>query len=258
MVVDLVILLDVSGSMKECIRAVADNVHLFVGGLPRPEADGHAQVAPRKRDDWRVKACGYRDHAADASTWFADNPFVRGFEAVRAQLESSAMQAAGGGDEPESLLDALFTLTKMGATGVKETESPDKWRDRREAIRIIVFFTDATFREPMTIPEAGGGGIDDVICALMAEKVVVCGFMPDWEGYERLCAADMMNLNPYITGGAVAHLGEATPEGQAASRAAIDALKGLAKDIDRFRRLIGGFGNHLLGLRRGCVPPEEL
>lgn len=232
-VVDLVILLDVSGSMKECIQAVTDNVRSFVTDLSRTDANSECPVK-----DWRIKVCGYRDHAADPSSWFVDNPFVREVEAVRAQLESSAMEAEAGGDEPESLLDAVFKLAKMGSTGVQDAESPDKWRARGTAARVIAFFTDATFKQPMTIPEAGGGGIDDVIIAVMAEKVILCGFMPNWEGYERLGAADCGYFNPYIKGPEVTHLGEATPEGQAASMAAINALKGLSKDAEGFKKLM--------------------
>ena len=232
-VVDLVILLDVSGSMKECIQAVRDNVRSFVAGLSRTDANSECPVK-----DWRIKVCGYRDHAVDPASWFVDNPFVRDVEAVRAQLESSAMEATAGGDEPESLLDSLFKLAKMGSTGVQDAESPDKWRAQGTSARVIAFFTDATFKQPMTIPEAVGAGIDDVNIAVMAEKVIVSGFMPDWVGYERLGAADCMNLNPYIKGPEVAHLGEATPEGQAASLAAINALKGLSKDVEGFKKLM--------------------
>ena len=112
--------------------------------------------------DWRVKIVGYRDQPANPSDWFVDTPFVRDVAAVQAQLSAPNMQASGGGDETESLLDALFKLAMMEQAGARDAEDAGRWRERGTSIRAIIFLTDATFKTPMTIPEAAGGGVEDV------------------------------------------------------------------------------------------------
>lgn len=37
-----------------------------------------------------------------------------------------SMQAKGGGDEPESLLDAIFLLAKEGVSGIQDSEDQTK------------------------------------------------------------------------------------------------------------------------------------
>ena len=59
---------------------------------------------------------GYRDIEAAESEglpWIVDNEFVREPSELKAQL--SALQANGGGDEPESLLDTLYKVATMEA-----------------------------------------------------------------------------------------------------------------------------------------------
>ena len=184
-VVDIVVLLDVTGSMQECIDAVKGSISTFINGLAAKDANNEAPIK-----DWRMKICGYRDHQANESTWFVDNPFVRDAAAVQAQLGAANMQASGGGDEPESLLDALFKLAKMEQSGVQDAEDGNKWRARGTAARAIIFFTDATFKTPMTIPEAAGGGVPDVITAILANRIILCGFCPEWQGYLDLASAE--------------------------------------------------------------------
>ena len=59
---------------------------------------------------------GYRDIEAAQSEglpWLVDAPFVRDADELKAQL--SQLKAEGGGDEPESLLDALFKISVDGS-----------------------------------------------------------------------------------------------------------------------------------------------
>jgi hypothetical protein len=77
---------------------------------------------------------------------------------VEAQLAN--LRAAGGGDEPESLLDALYKVATMEATPKgAQGEEPNKWRYRSDAARVVIVFTDASFKETMSIPEAKGGSL---------------------------------------------------------------------------------------------------
>lgn len=186
-VADIVFVVDVSGSMAPCIDALRQNIETFVDSLSRGDANNAAPVK-----DWRVKVVGYRDidsAEADGLPWFVDNPFVRDTAAVKSQL--GALQASGGGDEPESLLDTLYKVATMEASpkGSQSVE-PGKWRYRSDAARVVVVFTDASFKETMALPEAKGGSLQDVANVVMANRVILSLFAPNFEGYDRLSQID--------------------------------------------------------------------
>jgi hypothetical protein len=186
-VADIVFVVDVSGSMAPCIDALRQNIETFVDTLSRGDANNAAPVR-----DWRVKVVGYRDiEAAEAEglPWFIDNPFVRDTATVKSQL--SALQASGGGDEPESLLDTLYKVTTMEAVAKgSQTVEAGKWRYRSDAARVVVVFTDASFKETMALPEAKGGSLQDVANVIMANRIILSLFAPNFEGYDRLSQID--------------------------------------------------------------------
>lgn len=235
-VVDIVFLLDLTGSMQECIDAVKGSISAFITGLGSKDANNESPIR-----DWRMKICGYRDHEHNASDWFVDNPFVKDAAAVQAQINATSMHASGGGDEPESLLDALFKLAKSEQSGIQDGEDPNKWRSRGTAARAVIFFTDASFKVPMTIPEAVGGGVSDVLTAIAANRIILCGFCPEWAGYEELASADCAEFefvarvadSPDLAG-----LGKPGDEGRAAMVAAVNALKSKASDSAAFTKVM--------------------
>jgi len=186
-VADIVFVVDVTGSMAPCIDALRKNIEAFVDSLSH--GDGNA-VAPVR--DWRAKVVGYRDIESAESEglpWIVENPFVREVPALKAQLAS--LKAEGGGDEPESLLDALFKVASMPAVPKgSQSEDPAKWRYRSDAARVVVVFTDASFKETMSLPEAKGGSLQDVANVVMANRVILSVFAPNFEGYDRLSQID--------------------------------------------------------------------
>lgn len=186
-VADLVFLVDVSGSMSTCIDALRRNIEAFIDSLSRGDANNAAPVR-----DWRGKVVGYRDiEAAEAEglPWIVDNEFVRDAAALKSQL--AQLQANGGGDEPESLLDALYQVASMQATPKgSQTEDPGKWRYRSDAARVVIVFTDASFKETLNIPEAKGGALQDVANVIMANRIILSLFAPNFEGYDRLSQID--------------------------------------------------------------------
>jgi len=235
-VVDIVFLLDVSGSMQECIDAVKGSISTFINTLSAKDANTDAPIK-----DWRMKLGGYRDHQHNETNWFVENPFVRDAAAVQAQLSADNMQASGGGDEPESLLDALYKLAKMDQAGVQDTEDPNKWRARSTAARAVIFFTDATFKTPMTIPEGAGGGVPDVLTALSSNEVILCGFCPEWSGYLELATdgrAEFEFVARESETPALAGLGKPGDEGRAAMIASVGALKAKASDSAAFTKIM--------------------
>ena len=186
-VADIVFIVDVSGSMKPCIDALRINIEAFIDSLSKGEGNNAPPVK-----DWRAKVVGYRDVEAAQSEglpWIVDNPFVREASALKSQL--SELRAEGGGDEPESLLDALFKTASMEASPKgSQTEDPGKWRYRSDAARVVVVFTDAPFKETMSIQEAKGGSLQDVANVVMANRIILSLFAPNFEGYDRLSQID--------------------------------------------------------------------
>lgn len=182
-VADLVFLIDVSGSMAPIIDALKRNIELFIDSLSAGEGNN---VSPVR--DWRAKAVGYRDFDEDPQP-FVDNPFVRDVAALKAQL--TGLVAEGGGDEPESLLDALFKIATMGQMERgAQSDDPSMWRYRSDAARVVIVFTDASFKETMSIPEARGGGVADVTNAMVNNRIILSLFAPDMPGYDQLSQID--------------------------------------------------------------------
>jgi hypothetical protein len=186
-VADIVFLVDVSGSMQPCLDALVRNIEVFVDSLSRGDANNAAPVK-----DWRGKVVGYRDfESADSEglPWIEDHPFVRDAVALKAQL--ATLRAQGGGDEPESLLDALYTVATMEASpkGAQAEEPTEVALPQRRA-RVVVVFTDASFKETLQIPQAKGGALQDVANVVMANRIILSLFAPNFEGYDRLSQID--------------------------------------------------------------------
>lgn len=181
-VVDIVFLIDATGSMSECISALKENVSQFINYLTTKDANNSSPVR-----DWRAKVVGYRDFQLDANPW-VDKSFVRDVDQLKTQLAD--LKAEGGGDEPESLLDGLYRLSNMGQTNKGENENPAKWRSLGSASRIVVVFTDASYKPTMHIPEAKGGTVNDVVNAMMSNRIILSLFAPNKPGYDELSAID--------------------------------------------------------------------
>lgn len=110
---------------------------------------------------------------------------------ARLKSQLAALKAEGGGDEPESLMDALYKVASMPATPKgSQTEDPQKWRYRIDAARVVIDFTDASFKETMSIAEAKGGALQDVANVIMANRTILSLFAPNFEGYDRLSQID--------------------------------------------------------------------
>ena len=186
-VADIVFVIDVTGSMTPVIDALRKNIETFIDSLSRGDANNAAPVK-----DWRGKVVGYRDiehAAAEGLEWMEDHPFVRDGVALKAQL--AGLRATGGADEPESLLDVLYKIATMEASPKgAQGEDPNKWRYRSEAARVVIVFTDASFKETMSIPEAKGGSLQDVANVVMANRIILSLFAPNFEGYDRLSQID--------------------------------------------------------------------
>lgn len=181
-VADIVFLLDVTGSMEPCIEALKANISTFIDTMTTKNANNQSPVR-----DWRACVVGYGDVEEDKG-WLVDNPFVRDAAQLKAQL--AALKAEGGGDEPESLLDALYKVINRGQIAKGGQEEPGKWRYRSDAARVIVVFTDAAFKPKLAIPEAKGGTVDDIVNLCHTNKIILSIFAPEMDCYNALSAID--------------------------------------------------------------------
>jgi hypothetical protein len=176
---DIVFLIDSSGSMSTCLSALTSNVSAFVDTLTNADANGGVAIK-----DWRIRVVGFRDKEADGSQWLLDNPFVTDVSAAKSQL--AALKADGGGDEPESMLDALYFLTQWPVAEKGQPASPQGWRHRGDARRVVVIFTDASCKNAFTAADGSKGSYDDILNLCNEARLKLCLFAPETEGYLRL------------------------------------------------------------------------
>ena len=179
---DIVFLLDITGSMQPCIDALQRNIATFIDFLSADDANNEMPVK-----DWRGKVVGYRDVKYDGDDWYEDNDFVRDADALKSQI--AAMKAKGGGEEPDSLLDAIYRVGALEAVrrGLQE-DDPRRWRHQRDAARVVVIFTDASYHPTMSLPEAIGGTLEDVGILCSNNKLLLAIFAPEMPCYDDLAA----------------------------------------------------------------------
>ena len=183
-VVDICFLIDATGSMQPCIDDIKANIRSFITMLTTPDSNGGVMI-----NDWRACVCGYRDFKYDpqhGNEAMVMNPFTRDPAELEEQL--AFLRAEGGGDEPESLLDGLYSVVSRGKTGKGAALENDKWRYASDAARCVIVFTDASFHPDMeTVP---GGTIDDVIQLLQQERIRLSLFAPEMKCHYELSKLD--------------------------------------------------------------------
>lgn len=185
-VVDIVFLIDITGSMQHCIDALKENIGTFIDSLTSKNPNSESIVK-----HWRAKAVGFRDYTCDKVP-LEDNPFVEDAAALKGQLAS--LKATGGDDEPESLLDALYVVSTQPQMdkGVQAFD-PRRWRERSDAARCVIAFTDASYHPSMTVCP---GTVDDVINAMHANRILLSLFAPEMDCHDLIGAADKSDYIP--------------------------------------------------------------
>ena len=133
-VVDIIFLMDVSGSMGPAIGGLAKNIGTFVSTLEENNVK-----------DYKAKIYTFSDLEHDAAELAMD--FTRPYTNDPQELVNQLAQAIelvkqrGGLDEPESSLDAIFKITSD-----INSSFPDPFTDRT---RIVILFTDASPKKIM-------------------------------------------------------------------------------------------------------------
>lgn len=189
-VADIVICLDCTGSMGPCIDGVKNNLKSFVDNLLTGNTNNPLE--------WKAMAVGYRDITDSKAPAFEGfgNAFTDNQNVLKDQID--AFNAVGGGDEPESLLDALYKIAR-------ELSWP---HEIGKAHRIVVVFTDAPCREEMEQSTVSGDrsynkiidvyssghfklflyGINFPVYKAICEKIPKSVFFPQGETYKEVIA----------------------------------------------------------------------
>ena len=188
--VDIVFLIDTTGSMGNCIDRPRENIMLFFRKLT--ESDPEMRDIPLV-GDWRTKVVGFRDVEVDGDQWFEDNGFTRDVAEVERQLGS--LTAESGGDKPESLLDAIY---KMGDAPKSEkgVEDPFAWRYYSDAKRVVIAFTDAPYKPTMSAPGIAGRTMINLCHLCGQERILLTVVAPkgiDDDSFEELTSMRYAN-----------------------------------------------------------------
>lgn len=165
--VDLVLVIDLTASMGPVLEAVKTHALAFHDDIRAALAEKDKEI-----DDLRVRVVGYRDFYVDGAGSISESAFfelpdqVGGFAA-----EVKGMRPMGGGDEPESGLEAL-------ALAIRSDWTTEGTRQRQ----IIVVWSDASTHP---LEKAAGKDLPHYPSGLPA---TFDDLTDDWEGQSYMSA----------------------------------------------------------------------
>ncbi|CAF0920593.1 unnamed protein product [Adineta steineri] len=178
-ILDLVFVMDCTGSMGNYIASATQNIRSIV-----------EQIVTSEKSDIHLALVEYRDHPPQDTTFITRvHDFTSKVKEMRGWLEQC--NAEGGGDVPEAVADALHDVLKLS------------WRP--EATKICILISDAPPHglDPSNgdaFPNGDPTGVDPIkIAREMAEKQItlyVAGVEPAIVPYR-----DFFMSIAYITGG---------------------------------------------------------
>ena len=165
---------------------------------------------------------GFRDAEIDGDNWIEDNAFTH--DAAEIKRQFAALQATGGGDEPESLLDAIFYSVVAAKKSERGQEDPRAWRDYHDVKRFVIVFTDAPFKPKMTMPGTIDGDILLIRDVCMQERIHLYVVAP--KGSPKYDCFEMIDAIRYARWIGVPIVGSNQP------------LEGLLNDVDAMNQLM--------------------
>ena len=175
---DLVFLVDYSGSQQASIAGLMNNIGEFIDQLflGDPEAD----VDPIS--DLRIKIAGFSDYRSDRNyyEWFHERAFTADRAVLKndlAYLMSLCNKYGGGGyNGGESSYDALYYICKgwrpnkaVSPTGYADTLS--EFRGTNEAARAVILITDEPPHLPLDANGCSGYGMSQLASALVDANI---------------------------------------------------------------------------------------
>lgn len=161
---DVLFLIDVTGSMEDCLENLKGNIIELSSRIDEISKRDYGAVGT----EIRYNAIGFRDLFEDKKAMvIRDKKFTADLNEIKAFFDTPDMKAAGGGDDPESSLDALYI-------GLKELE----WT---QPARVIILFTDQPPKKTLHPSTVGGRSFDEetslnvVIQELGKARVIIFG-----------------------------------------------------------------------------------
>jgi len=238
--IDIVFLLDVTGSMEKCLALLKLNLINFIKSIEDKLKDGsnYGEIILNAR----YKVCGFRDQEFDGDKWFIEFPFVRNIEEVSNHLNHRDMEPFGGTGKATSLLDAIYKIGMMPVNASKTLEDSNKWRGGTR--HWIFLVSNSTFKNA-TIPEIAGFGYEDIYNKIADKKLILFGLVPEWSGYDDLAAWPNSRFICYIKEAEYADLGKPGQEGDAAKLANQQALDKFSIEGNGFESLFESLREHI-------------
>jgi tetratricopeptide (TPR) repeat protein len=188
---DLVFLIDATSShaMRSVIAALPEKIEGMI-----IESWRKAPVGENQHVDFRLRVIGYRDRDFDGEAWLIDNPFVTHLAHFKAQL--AALESVGGGDEPASLLDAMYVVSQWPKAVRDIDPTWGEWRHRSDAQRALMIITDSSCKPYFTAEGGTAGTIYDIVQIFASEQIVVNLLAPEFEQYHELIMLDESEWEP--------------------------------------------------------------
>ncbi|MCG7850917.1 MAG: VWA domain-containing protein [Methanosarcinaceae archaeon] len=163
-------ILDVTGSMGDCLENLKSSLLELSGQIATISAEQYGAAEP----DISYNALGYRDLTTEEPEEYMivkrDSAFTKNLDELKKFFSEEKMTAAGGGDEPESALDALVIAAREMV-----------WD---QPVRMMVLFTDASTKISLHKTTTGGSQLDEaesmsvLIEELTSRKIRVIIFGP--------------------------------------------------------------------------------
>ena len=202
---DLVFLIDISGSMGGCIQGLLNNVGVFVEKLMKGDANNDPI------DDLRVKIVGFRDYKSSWDRidlgWYHEGAFSGNLSTIKSKLSSFRAQG-GGGNGGETSFDALWYVAKDKAPNTLYSptdcvNSPSPFRPKDEAARAVILFTDEPPHDPLSANGCSGLTVTDVVKAVEDADINLTVITTSLSGYSGNYGVDrfnkLANTNAYPT-----------------------------------------------------------
>lgn len=180
---EVLFILDVSGSMEDCLENLKGSLIELSSQIATISEEEYGAAPP----DISYNAMGYRDFTTDEPEEYAivnySNEFTKDLNKIKSFFSEEKMQAMGGGDVPESALDALV----IGARDMN-------WTQR---IKMIILFTDAPTHPTLHPKQANGVQLDEeesmsiVVEEITSRKIRTMIFsLPGIKEYNRIGSLD--------------------------------------------------------------------
>jgi len=138
---ELVFVVDTTGSMGGTITNLQNNIEAFIDQLPS------------NVKSWKAKVIGFKDLTSDASPLYSSS-WTMNLADLKSSL--SSLSPGGGGDTPESLIDGIANAVNSG-----------DWSASSTAKRAIIAFTDAATKMPV----ASSGTLASIAADVKAKNI---------------------------------------------------------------------------------------